>query len=759
MAQESSDPLIVRVTVKSTRKSLVWNATGYRYESVPAVKTSEPGGEVQFLLPCTDTAGWRDPELNAIIEITEPGQFTHQYTADVEILAGDRVQRKLTMGPFSVPAGDGVIDLDNTVPASTVQGQMVLIPDVWTQVVDDAASVAADAQSTLDGLAALAGLPEGLATLDEDGVVPEGQLPERLSPDGLDSAIAGSVAVEAPAVGLGQFEIQPMWLFGHSWQANNANATPGARWWERVIKRLGMGAGTVKAISGRTIGDNTVLALSGANAWVPRTKAFVALACTINDLVRFSGSAAGRRAYISAWRAMLSVLTANAAVASDTASFVYSTGWTREAVVGSSSDTSGLVRNSTGGRQWHTETAGRYFEFTFTGTDVDVHLVAKIAGAGLVTFTEGATTLGTLDLTATVAQEVPAIFRIRGLASGTHTIRGTLTSGASLWVDSYRIPSTAPAPILVYGEPPLNWSAYGDQATLDALLTSFKADLATICAEYPSVLYVDLDRVGWDKANMLTVDGIHPNDAGCAWMATQIIVEMAQIPFSAGLNVTGAAYPSAYVAPAGPATPAGGHAGNYIDPGPTPTLPGVDTFNRADASSLGTTSDGSQNWMTLASPSVTGAAAISSNRGVITARTGSSGWFAQSVDTGVQSHKVSGKLASAPVVKHALLFSAVDGSNLLYVYAEGASSIAVGKRLSNVATTIQAGVAATVTSTSVIEASINKDTKVVTVKVDGTTVWSNTVADAPLGTLVAFGVSSSSGSFDGYWDQINWDAA
>jgi hypothetical protein len=579
-----------------------------------------------------------------------------------------------------------------------------------------------------------------------------------------DQAIANAASTDGSAtkaalsaVGLGQFEVQPMWLFGHSWQANNANATPGARWWERVIKRLGMGAGTVKAVSGRTIGDNTVLALAGANAWVPRTKAFVALACTINDLVRFSGSDAGRRAYRHAWRAMLSVLTANAAVAANTASFVYSPGWTREAVTGGASDTSGLVRNSTGGQQWHTETVGRYFEFTFTGSDVDVHLVAKMAGAGLVTFTEGGTNLGTLDLTAAVAQEVPAIFRVRGLAAGTHTIRGTLTSGSTLWVDSYRIPLTAPAPILVYGEPPLNWAAYGDQATLDALLISFKSDLAAICAEYASVVYADLDRAGWSKSAMLTIDGIHPNDAGCAWMATEVIKAMSTIPYSRGLNVTDTPYPSAYVAPAGPSIPSGGKAGNYVDPGPTPTLPAVDTFNRADAASLGTTSDGSQAWSSFASPSITGAAGISSNRGYISARSGSSGWFGQTLDTGVQNHKVTGKLGATPTVKHALLFSATDGSNLLYTYAEGTASIAVGKRLANTATLIASGIAATVTSTSTIEASVSGTT--VTVKVDGVTAWTGTVSDRPLGTLTGFGTSSSAGTFEGYWDEISIAAA
>ena len=540
---------------------------------------------------------------------------------------------------------------------------------------------------------------------------------------------------------LGQFEIQPMWLFGHSWQANNSNATPGGRWFERVIKRLNMGTATVKAISGRTIGDNTMLALAGANAWTPRTKALVALGCTINDIVRFSGSASGRRAYIHAWRAMLSVLTANAAVASNSASFVFSSGWARESVSGTSSDTSGLVRNSTGGQQWHTETTGSYFEFTFTGTEVDVFMIAKIAGSGVVTFTEGGLSRGTLDLTATVAQEVPAIHRIRALSFGTHTIRGTLSSGVSIWVDSYRIPLTAPAPILVYGEPPLIWDAYANDATADALLVSMKADLAGIVAEFPSATYLDLNVPGWNTASMLTSDGIHPNDEGCAWIATQAIEKLASIPYSTGLNVTVDSYPPAYTPPTGPVVPLGGQAGNYVDtPGPTGGGPFADTFNRTNSSSsLGSTSTGGYSYEILG----TAVWGIQSNRAYVSSLSTTTTMAV--IDTGLSNGTYSVTIGALPSPVNVLVpFRVVDLTNYLGLTRVGTSDFRY--RLTKV---VNGTLTELAVSSKIIEVgdviSVELNGSNIVAKVNGTTILS--ITDSTFQTATKYGMYAGTSSY------------
>lgn len=151
MVLESSDLLKVRVTITAS-KSLVWDATGYRFEKLKVSSTSELGSEVLMNLPRTDVQGWRDPAVNAVIDVSAEGSFTHRYTALVEFLdAGDRSLgiRPVTLGPFTVPAGEGTIDLDKTVPASTVSGELVMVPDLWGQLVAAAEAAALEAQAAL----------------------------------------------------------------------------------------------------------------------------------------------------------------------------------------------------------------------------------------------------------------------------------------------------------------------------------------------------------------------------------------------------------------------------------------------------------------------------------------------------------------------------------------------------------------------------------------------------------------------------------
>ncbi|AUV61592.1 major tail protein [Gordonia phage Beenie] len=357
-------------------------------------------------------------------------------------------------------------------------------------------------------------------------------------------------ATYAPS-NVGQYELQTMFATGHSWLGSQSFTTPSARYHERVARRLGMGAITNQAVAGRTIGDIANLTLGGARAWVPRTKSLVTAICTINDLTLLPANAATRRGYGYAWRALLSMLTANAAVAANTPSFGYNGAWSTESVSGVATDPAGAIVNSTGGVRWKTSTVGDSVDIAFTGPDCDLILVARAAGAGLVTVTEGATTLGTLDLTAATTQDCPAVFRIRNRGAGAHTVRATLTSGASLTIDSYRQPSTAPVPILVLGEPPVI-PAGGDSPTYLADLAAFKADLAAICADYPSARFIDLAQPDWDQDSMLSPDGKHPNDAGAAWIAGKAVAALVAMPYSVGLNVVPGTYPAAYSAPTTP---------------------------------------------------------------------------------------------------------------------------------------------------------------------------------------------------------------
>lgn len=153
MVIESSDLIRIRVTIKAS-KSLVWDATGYRFEKRQAgvIATSELGSEVTISLPRTDVAGWRDPALNAIIDVSAEGSYTHRYTALVEFLDANLKSlgiSPVTLGPFVVPAGDGTIDLDKTVPASSVSGELIMVPDLWGQLVAEAQAAAVAAAAVI----------------------------------------------------------------------------------------------------------------------------------------------------------------------------------------------------------------------------------------------------------------------------------------------------------------------------------------------------------------------------------------------------------------------------------------------------------------------------------------------------------------------------------------------------------------------------------------------------------------------------------
>lgn len=458
---------------------------------------------------------------------------------------------------------------------------------------------------------------------------------------------------------LGQFEIQPMNARGHSWVGSNNYATTNARVHERVARRLLMGTITNKGVSGRTIGDISNLALGGADVWTPRTRALVLAVCTINDVTLFDGSAASRRGYVHAWRAMLSVLTANEAVAANTAQFAYSPGWTAESVAGTQASPQGATQNSTGGTRWKTTTTGRYVDIAFAGPSVDVHLVARAAGAGLATFTIGGTTLGTLDLTAATAQDCNAVFRVRGQGSGAHVLRVTLTSGASLTVDSIRIPLSAPAPILVLGEPTIIPTG-SDHSTYLADVETFKADLAAIVAEFPSAVYLDLNQPGWDPSSMLSADGKHPNDKGAAFLASRCIDKLATVPYQTGLNTLAPSYPAAYTPPANPTVPAGGNDGT----GSLPVSTTVDTFNRADADTLGTTSDGAKTWRLVGATPVFG---IRSNQAAIVSVASGRAFAVIDQGSGDATMKVTvADIGSAPT-NTAIVFRVQDIDNYLSV--------------------------------------------------------------------------------------------
>ncbi|QCB93288.1 BNR repeat-containing protein [Cellulomonas shaoxiangyii] len=159
MTVEAAKSLRISLKVTSTR-SLVWDETGYRFESEPAEVLSEPGTEATVVLPRTDVPGWRDGRTGALIDVSAPGSHTHTYRALLSFRDADGRTLGIPpveVGPFVLPGGDGsTLDLDKTVPVGTVSGQVVSIPDSWSAIVAAAQKAAEDAAAALAGATTVA---------------------------------------------------------------------------------------------------------------------------------------------------------------------------------------------------------------------------------------------------------------------------------------------------------------------------------------------------------------------------------------------------------------------------------------------------------------------------------------------------------------------------------------------------------------------------------------------------------------------------
>lgn len=130
-ALESGEPLTITVRFAASRP-LIWGATGWRFPSVVYEVVGTVGNEITVDLPITNQAGWRT-NSNQVIDVSAAGSYTHTYTATVTTTANGRVVSQDVIGPFALPADDlSPVDLDLTLPTTTVAGGLVQVPDIWS---------------------------------------------------------------------------------------------------------------------------------------------------------------------------------------------------------------------------------------------------------------------------------------------------------------------------------------------------------------------------------------------------------------------------------------------------------------------------------------------------------------------------------------------------------------------------------------------------------------------------------------------------
>lgn len=116
------------------------------------------------------------------------------------------------------------------------------------------------------------------------------------------------------------------------------------------------------------------------------------------------------------------------------------------------------------------------------------------------------------------------------------------------------------------------YARYAGGAYNDATVATYNTWLTDVVAEFPTapILVADPLADGWDPATMTAPDGQHPNDVGSAHIAASCLKALAAAPYRNGLN--------------------------YGYPVPTGVVYAADTFNRADATTLGTAPTGGQTW-------------------------------------------------------------------------------------------------------------------------------------------------------------------
>lgn len=155
---EGEENLGLVITTVASR-SLVWVANGWRLESLANTRqTLAAGEEIVFTLPVTDQNGYLDAETRQAI-IVGTDEASHLYTTTLEVYNGSAKVREYIIGPYAVPQGAGVLDLDTLNPnldpisgtlTTYIPGRDGTLTPEFIQLRDDTVQAAADAVSARD---------------------------------------------------------------------------------------------------------------------------------------------------------------------------------------------------------------------------------------------------------------------------------------------------------------------------------------------------------------------------------------------------------------------------------------------------------------------------------------------------------------------------------------------------------------------------------------------------------------------------------
>jgi hypothetical protein len=348
---------------------------------------------------------------------------------------------------------------------------------------DAAKPVSTATQSALDTKVdvSVLGAPNGVATLNGSGVLPQAQLPVNLVKvlEGVPATIYGDSQAKNPGQG----------------------ADVGTQFADRLNGRHRFRTYNNRGVASTTMGE---IAAAVTSSWVSNSRG-LALVCSGIGNSSSQWGADGLDSVKRAFRTVLATLSSRARFENSSPTFAFDNNW----LLGESS------------------TLNSVFDFGVQGDSAFLILMTAVGSGGTLEIRDGTRLVATIN-TGGYKAAFPGAFELKGLGSGNHILRGKLTNG-SVIVSSLLVPSASPAQVV--------WATVEPSRSNTIQRQSFVDACKTVLTDFPKVLHITPGQ-GWDPAvHISDEDGLHLNDQGNAFMADRIESELARtLTFSQGLN-------------------------------------------------------------------------------------------------------------------------------------------------------------------------------------------------------------------------------
>jgi len=258
------------------------------------------------------------------------------------------------------------------------------------------------------------------------------------------------------------------------------------------------------------------------------------------------------------------------------------------------------------------------------------------------------------------------------------------------------------------------YARYGGGTYNDAKVAAFNGYLTDVIAEYPGAPIVVADPMGdgWNPATMTAPDGQHPNDRGQAHIVASCLKALNAAPYRQGLNLG-------------------------IQASAGPTVYAADNFNRVDGP-VGSTPTGGFAWTpTTMSGTVTWATSGSHLAG-----TTAGGEGLLLIDDGHADGTLSATYLGGD---GGLVFRAVSATNFIMLWVNGGTWTLIRQ---NSGYAVLAGGLAAAVNGDAVQVVLAGST--VTVKVNGTQVYSGTQAINTTATKHGLRVADQGGAWDDF---------